>query len=377
MLIPFVLAAVVAQPITAPLRQVELPSGVVIIAENQPEAEAFSLTLTASSRGAEDTEATYGYRHLLEQLVARGVDGEVDRRLESVGAYLTAQTTREALIFEINGPPEYVALAADVMVGLVGEFEPTAEDIEREAELIEEEIGLLPPALHVVKRAWSEAYGETALDTHGDADVIALATPEEMTALHREHFRAPGIALALVGPFETEVSLSRLTELAESIRPGSVRSQRAWIAERSEVTVGFGQFMGRAVVVAGLQDGPSVHALAAALALGQAVPGLTPIYNPSSEAGLITLSAPRPDAVEELDALSVSELRSLYPIGRSLLRKWLENELSDPTSASRLRSQLVVAKPDMRPDWLLDSLEQMTEADFVRAAERFQTGGEN
>jgi predicted Zn-dependent peptidase len=356
------------------LRQAELPSGVVIIAEDQPEAEAFSLTLMASSRGVEDTIDTHGYRHLLEQLMARGVDGEVDRRLESVGAYLTAQTTREALLFEINGPPEYVALAADVMAGLVRDFEPTEADIEREAVLIEEEIGLLPPALQVVKRAWSAAFGDEAWDTHGDPEAIASATPEEMKALHGAHFRAPGIALSLVGPFETELSLSRLTELAENIRPGPARPQRAWVAERSEVAADFGRFTGRGVVVAGLQDSSSVHALAAAFALNQAVPGLTPIYNPSSEAGLITLVAPAPEAAEELDALSVSQLRSLYPLGSSLLREWAEGELSEPTSASRLRAQLAVAKADMRPGWVLDSLEQMTEAEFVRAAQRFQAG---
>src|SRR5579862_2564739 len=73
-----------------------LDNGAVVEVERDRTAKRLAIQLLVSSRSTPDTPTTYGYRHLLEHLEAPGRDVTLDKRLETRGGFLTAETLRDA-----------------------------------------------------------------------------------------------------------------------------------------------------------------------------------------------------------------------------------------------------------------------------------------
>src|SRR5665213_4422706 len=77
-----------------------LPNGAAILVERVPGAKDLSVDLFAASRGTEESPISNGLRHLLEHLIAKGPNGDIDRRLETAGAFLSAETSRDTMCFK-------------------------------------------------------------------------------------------------------------------------------------------------------------------------------------------------------------------------------------------------------------------------------------
>ena len=124
------------------VRQKELPGGLRVFSEPLSEATSVSLGvwIRAGSRDEQDNVA--GITHLMEHMLFKGTPDldalGIAQAFEGIGAQENAATGEEYTVLYARFLPEHLEKALDVMGDMV--LRPTFADLEREREVIVEEI---------------------------------------------------------------------------------------------------------------------------------------------------------------------------------------------------------------------------------------------
>lgn len=169
--------------------------------------------------GAKDeTDATSGLVHLLEHaLLFRSGAADRGADMRRHGAYFNGHTSQDLSVFEISLPSSEAGYALGALEDLVFGLDLGPADLERERDIILEEIGQMDDdperrSVDLVLQALfpGHPYGRPV---YGRPDVIAAATPETLAAFHRRYFSAANAALAVVGDFETADMERRVREV--------------------------------------------------------------------------------------------------------------------------------------------------------------------
>lgn len=348
-----------------------LPNGATVLVERVPGAKTVWTRLFLSSRGAEDTPASHGQRHLLEHLVAVGRDGRLDERLEAKESYLRAQTHRDAIEFDVDVP----AGRLDLALGALGEMlrlkSLTPDDISREAGIIRQEGALMEVSTRLAAAAWGVAYGAKGLAPFGDLNAIRAATPASISALHRRLCAGGNLVIVVAG----DVDLDAATAAAASVVRAAPKGEGAFGVRpegkggRDEDAVGYGE--ARALPVPAYDDPRTVAALAAALALASELDDAFITYTPSGRPGLVILG--RAGENNGLAAkVEAADPAALWNRGRLLVGFWLRRQTSDPGADASLRGLLLAQSVDYTPDRMREAIAGMTYRDFAAAVAAFQ-----
>lgn len=348
-----------------------LPNGATVLVEKVPGAKTVWTRLFLSARGTEETPATHGQRHLLEHLVATGRDGKLDEKLEREGAFLRAQTQRDAIEFGVDAP----AGKLDIALGALGEMlrlrAVTTEEIAREAGIIRQEGALMEVPTRLSAAAWGVAYGTRGLAPFGDLDAIRRTTPAALAALHRRLCAGPNLVLVVAG----DVDIEKATAAAAAVVRTAPKTEGAFTPRppgksgEDDAAQGFGE--ARALPVTGYSDPKTAATLAAALALGSELGDAFVTYTPSGRNGLVILGR-----AGENNGLAASIARkdpaALWERGRLLADLWLRRQTADPGANASLRGLLLAQFSEYTPDRMREAIIGMKYADFAAAVEGFQ-----
>lgn len=360
----------IAQP---PRLRATLPNGIGILVERMPEARQISVHLLATSPLTFENSKTHGLRHLLEHLMARGPEGDLDARLERKGLLLLAETTRDVLSFEITGDPKELDLALESVRQLMSPPRLTAEMILGEIEIMAEELALEPQNSKLASAAWQQAYGGQMPDPLGSLSVMRQASPEALAGLHQALFQEGNRVISISGPFALQPTMDKVRGVFDGLRkPLNQPFDAAHVPfQPGTLTVPISG-AARGAGVPPLSARETLYAIAFALAVAQTDPGVEVLYTPSLRSGLVVLTAassPRLD--EAIDGLKEDQVASLYPLGQSLALGWLRGATQDPSRNAKIRGLLMLIRRPLRLEDLIQSLEGMTLDDFKTARERF------
>ena len=114
------------------------------MADPVPGAHTFALTVAVNGGARWEDEARSGWSHLLEHLVFKGAGDmsarEIVERIEAVGGSINAATGQERTSFEVRGVEGTLPLALQVVSDLIFNPTLTPEEIEREKDVVAQEI---------------------------------------------------------------------------------------------------------------------------------------------------------------------------------------------------------------------------------------------
>jgi predicted Zn-dependent peptidase len=124
------------------VRRRELPGGLRVFSEPLSEATSVSLGVWIRAGSRDEREEVAGITHLMEHMLFKGTP-ELDalgiaQAFEGIGAQENAATGEEYTVLYARFLPEHLKTALDVMGDMV--LRPTFADLEREREVIVEEI---------------------------------------------------------------------------------------------------------------------------------------------------------------------------------------------------------------------------------------------
>lgn len=197
-----------------------LPNGMryLIKANAQPE-QAVSVYLRVAAGSFDESPKEAGLAHFIEHMAFRGTahipDGELDKRLQSIGVGLgsdsNAQTQPAATIYTFDFPKNdkttldtAFTLTRDIADGLL--FEPAAVETEKKVVLAEFRLRDTP-GLRLHKAHQTALFGEPLAQASmaiGRTEVISAATPEALRAFYRAHYRPERLTLIVVGAVDVK-----------------------------------------------------------------------------------------------------------------------------------------------------------------------------
>ena len=348
-------------------------NGSAVIVEKMPDEPTISVQLWASARSVPETAKTHGWRHLLEHLMARGPKGDVDRRLESQGAFLRAQTYRDAMVFEVNVSPRQLDLAIVTILDVLKPIQSTPEDISKELATMAQEFATYDDASRLGRGAWQQAFGDAGLDPIGTLSAMKAASPENLKDLQRRHFYPENLVLSIAGPVDLKSATDSAVQ-AIGMKQGGIRLpleiRKNASAGRIEVE-GFGE--GRAAAAEGFDHPATVGALAFALAVGSGVEGAFVTYTPSADRGLVIVGQTEKlsGIGLKIDAIGEGDWANLFYVGKLLARSWVNRYLSSASGVAYLRGHLLVQNHGSRPEQMLKTIDNLTFDQFKAAARYF------
>jgi predicted Zn-dependent peptidase len=207
-----------------------LPGGALLVGERVPGRRSAAVGIWFRVGARDEEPGREGVAHFIEHLAFKGTERrsgpEIAASLERGGGSLEAFTTKETTCFYARVLEEEIALAVDVLSDLVSRPRFDGEDLERERQVVLEE-------LRNVEDNPEDLIGELATRHLWPQDIMGasiLGTPEslgaltagEVAAFHRGHYGAKRTVVSAVGavdPDRLQDLFSRHLELPQGETP--------------------------------------------------------------------------------------------------------------------------------------------------------------
>jgi predicted Zn-dependent peptidase len=189
-----------------------LPGGAVLVGERVPARRSVALGIWIGAGSRDEDAGREGAAHFVEHLVFKGTRRrsarEIATAIERVGGSLEAFTTKENTCFYARVLREHAGLAWDVLSDLITAPQFAEEEIERERQVVLEELRSLEDAPEdlvgdlAMARLWpGHIMGASILGTEAS---LSRLDAETVRGFHRRAFRLPRIVVSLVGAVEPE-----------------------------------------------------------------------------------------------------------------------------------------------------------------------------
>lgn len=193
------------------VRTKELPGGLRIFSEPLEEATSVSLGVWIRAGSRDERDEVAGISHLMEHMLFKGTPDmdalQVAQAFESIGAQENAATGEEYTVLYARFLPEHLERALDIMSDMV--LRPTLADLEREREVIVEEIKMYEdrPDQLADEYLSSLIFHDDTLGRPiiGFAETVRGVSHDTLDRFHSSTYTAPNIFVIGTGKLEEEV----------------------------------------------------------------------------------------------------------------------------------------------------------------------------
>lgn len=161
-------------------RTSRLDNGAMVVSVRKPDAESVAFGIWVAAGGRHEGAKQSGISHFLEHMLFKGTPTrsarEISRAIEGRGGYLNAFTQEESTCYYTRLPYEHLAYGVGVMVDMYLNASMSAADVERERDVILEEIKMYRdlPQFLVQERMQEALYVNHPLGRSLAGDVRAL-----------------------------------------------------------------------------------------------------------------------------------------------------------------------------------------------------------
>jgi len=359
----------------APRLRTIMGNEAIILVETLPKAKYVSVQLFASNRYLEDEQTVHGYRHLLEHLLLKGKNKDIDIRLEKQGIWLMGRTLRDAIQIEFTCAPDQVDVSLSALKELLQPIQVSSADIKAEVETMRQELALQTDAQKLSSAAWEAAYGPEGLDPWGSIDSLSSATPEALAEIQKILFSPKSLVLVISGPVDIESNTSKAKKLLEDLRDETHNPKKArgpGTHGRSEIESAFGE--ARGARVGGYRDMKTACGLAAGLGLASSLDNAFVTYTPTGQNGLIIIGRTDENGGvgTKIDEMSDADAAGLFTTGKLLAERWVDRQLANPSDSAFFRGLLLTQGASYRPEQLLENIRAMDWKQFLTGVALFR-----
>jgi predicted Zn-dependent peptidase len=195
----------------------EFPGGLRVFSEPLKEATSVSLGVWIRAGSRDEQEEVAGITHLMEHMLFKGTPSMdalgIAEAFESIGAQDNAATGEEYTVLYARFLPEHLPRALDLMAEMV--TRPTFADLEREREVIVEEIKMYEDRPDQMADEYL-----SGLIFHGDplgrpiigsAETVRGVDHDTLKSFHGSTYTAPNVFVVAAGKLERD-ELERMVE---------------------------------------------------------------------------------------------------------------------------------------------------------------------
>ncbi|HSL01803.1 MAG TPA: pitrilysin family protein [Rubrobacteraceae bacterium] len=206
------------------VRRKELPGGLRVFSEPLEEATSVSLGVWIRAGSRDEHDRLAGISHLMEHMLFKGTPGmnalQIAHAFEGIGAQENAATGEEYTVLYARFLPEHLDTALDIMSDMV--LRPTLVDLEREREVIVEEIRMYEdrPDQMADEHLSGLIFHDDPLGRPiiGSAETVRGVDQETLREFHRSTYTAPNVFVVGAGKLDP-AELERMAEEKLSALP--------------------------------------------------------------------------------------------------------------------------------------------------------------
>ena len=209
--------------------QFSMGNGLKVILEENRTSPVVALQVWTKVGSADEKDEEAGMCHFIEHMIFKGTEKrkvrEMAKEIESLGGYINAYTSYDQTVYHITIASRYAGTALDVLADAVqhSTFDPV--ELEREREVISEEIrmGKDNPSNKVFNQTMSTAfqhhpYGRPII---GFDRTVKSITRDQMVSFFKKWYTPSRMVLVVVGDFETTEMENRVRKTFEEFRSSS------------------------------------------------------------------------------------------------------------------------------------------------------------
>jgi predicted Zn-dependent peptidase len=202
-------------------RRTVFDQGLRVVTTYLPHTMSASISIFIAAGSRYEDERLAGVSHFVEHMLFKGTQRrptpkEISEAIEGVGGVLNAATDKELTVYWCKVPVQHFDLAMDVLSDNLCNSRLDPSDIEREREVIVEELNMVydSPAdlanLMIDEVVWPDQ--PLGRDTGGTKESVAGITRDDLVYYMSEHYAPAGAVIAVAGrvtPEQVEESARR------------------------------------------------------------------------------------------------------------------------------------------------------------------------
>lgn len=366
---------VLGQVPRTPVFRQELPNGTRIVAHSMPEADTFSVHFAFRHVGLEVNADLGSTLHLLEHFLARGESGSLAAKAESLGTWVEAYTTREAIHVAFTGPASEMEAALALAEEIGGLPRITLDHLELEQRIIQHELNLIPRSLRHVRSAWNLIGEGSRPDPFGSAESIQGVTFDDLNQVSEQLLVAPRVSIAMSGPAAVDDLAAAAEQLATRFRPSGEPVADWATPEWSPSIPPSPPGGGLAIITPSIGQPAGLANLAILLGFSLVDREWEPIYQPSGISSLMVLSGGNPESWMALQQGDANFRAEVLNAGYRALPQWIASQQRSPASDAAFRATLMSSNFALGPEQVLARVDLVSVELLSAAYDRWRQEG--
>jgi len=226
-------------------RKTTFDNGLRILTESVPYVKSVSVGIWVTSGSRDETESEAGLAHFIEHMIFKGTARrnalQIAKEIDQIGGLANAYTSKEFTCFHARVMSDHLPLAVDLLTDIFLHSVFSAEDIDRERQVILQEINMIEDTpdehVHVLfgQNFWpGAALGRPIL---GTVDTVSRAGQEELFQYLKKHYLPNKIVISAVGDLEHEAFVDLIGPSLEVLPAGEDNLVRQPPQVKTGVTV--------------------------------------------------------------------------------------------------------------------------------------------
>ena len=213
-----------------------LPNGARIATAHMPHMKSVTVGVWVAVGGRHEAAGECGISHFVEHMLFKGTKDRSARQIteavEGVGGFVNAFTTEDHTCYYAKAAARYLPLVGDVLMDMVLHSQFNAEEIEREREVIREEILMYrdQPSQHA-----EEVLSDLMWPNHplgqpltGSVETLATFSRRRVQNFVRQTYNASTILLTVAGNATHEEAMAVLKPLVSKLKAGAKPAYKSW-----------------------------------------------------------------------------------------------------------------------------------------------------
>ncbi len=196
----------------------ELDNGLDVILAPKETAPVVACSVWVGVGSADETPKQAGLAHVHEHMLFKGTDrrgvGEIAHDIESAGGRINAFTSFDQTCYYVVLSSRFFDDALDILADAIGHSSFDADELERELEVIQEEI---KRSEDNPSRVSSRMLFETAFSTHpyrlpviGTSESVDSFERQDVVDFYRQHYVPDNLSLVVAGDFDIDEAKQRI-----------------------------------------------------------------------------------------------------------------------------------------------------------------------
>jgi len=213
--------------------KVTLDNGLRLLTSEMPHTRSVSVVFFIGAGSCYETDTEAGISHFIEHICFKGTkkrhsSKEISEAIESVGGMINGGTDKELTTFWCRVTSEHFLLALDILIDLLRHSRFDATDIDRERQIIIEEINMSLDsprqrvAMLIDELLWpGEPLGR---DIAGNKETIASLTRQQMLNFFSKHYLPNTTVVAVAGDIKQKQVHDAVSQTLAEWKPNKVQT---------------------------------------------------------------------------------------------------------------------------------------------------------